>query len=60
MGWLWHVFGQVVARPYFGVIEDWPLARFFYLRDSGPIDDVMRFEYENHRKARAARLKLKN
>lgn len=51
--WFWIVNSLLV--DYFPAIEESAFGRFFYLKDTSHIPDVLRFEYDN---ARAARKKL--
>ncbi|CAG8475461.1 6812_t:CDS:2 [Ambispora leptoticha] len=46
---MWYFFIEHILRPrqLFKVIVDSPIAKFFYLRDSANIQDVVRFEYLN-------------
>lgn len=48
--WFWVV--NSVLRPYFPVIEESAFGRFFYLKDTSHIPNVLKFEYENARAAR--------
>lgn len=52
-GVAWHEFGQqVVRRRWFSAIEEWPLARMLYLRDSADVPNVFEYEYLQHRRLR--------
>lgn len=46
-----------ILVEYFPAIEESVIGRFFYIKDSSHIPNVLKFEYDN---ARAARKKLAN
>ncbi|CAH9078206.1 unnamed protein product [Cuscuta epithymum] len=48
--WFWVVNSQI--RRHFPAMEETALGRFFYIKDTSDIPDVLRFEYENARAAR--------
>lgn len=48
--WFWVV--NSVLRAYFPVIEESVFGRFFYVKDTSHIPNVLKFEYENARAAR--------
>lgn len=52
-GWFWIVNTMLVE--YFPAVEESAIGRFFYIKDSSHIPNVLKFEYDN---ARAARKKL--
>lgn len=51
---VWFAFGSVFLRKLYPSIVKHKLARFLLVRDSGPIDNVLYFEYEQHIKASSA------
>ena len=51
-GWVWHVMGDAVIRPQYSHIEHTAVASILLLRDSSHIPNVMRHEYELHRRYR--------
>lgn len=51
--WFWIVNNMLVN--YFPAIEENAICRFFYIKDSSHIPNVLKFEYDN---VRAARKKL--
>ncbi|XP_002967148.2 lipid phosphate phosphatase gamma [Selaginella moellendorffii] len=52
MGSLWYFVVYRLMVPLFPVIEETRIARAFYIKDSGHIQNVLKFEYENSRRAR--------
>lgn len=44
-GFLYFQVGDLLIRPVYSKIEEWKLSQFFLLKDSGPIDNVLRFEW---------------
>ena len=52
LGLVWFLIVNVVLVHTFPILEDLSICRYFYIRDSTHIPDVMRFEYENCRAAR--------
>ncbi|KAJ6837727.1 putative lipid phosphate phosphatase gamma, chloroplastic [Iris pallida] len=55
LGALWFLIVNNFLVSYFPLIEESAIGRFFYIKDSSHIDNVLKFEYDN---ARAARKKL--
>ncbi|XP_008793550.2 lipid phosphate phosphatase gamma isoform X2 [Phoenix dactylifera] len=53
VGWFWIV--NSMLMEYFPAIEESPVGRFLYIKDTSHIPNVLKFEYDN---ARAARKKL--
>ncbi|XP_022841814.1 lipid phosphate phosphatase gamma, partial [Olea europaea var. sylvestris] len=49
-GWFWVV--NYLLRGYFPTIEESAFGRFFYVKDTSHIPNVLKFEYENARAAR--------
>ncbi|EPS61783.1 hypothetical protein M569_13007 [Genlisea aurea] len=49
-GWFWVV--NNLLRRHFPAVEESPLGRFLYLKDTSHIPNVLKFEYENARAAR--------
>nr|CAD1841937.1 unnamed protein product [Ananas comosus var. bracteatus] len=54
-GALWYWIVNTVLVEYFPMIEESALGRYFYIKDTSHIQDVLKFEYDN---ARAARKKV--
>ncbi|MBA0733149.1 hypothetical protein Gogos_017188, partial [Gossypium gossypioides] len=48
--WFWVVNSMLFC--YFPLIEESPFGRFFYVKDTSHISDVLKFEYDNARAAR--------
>ncbi|KAB2035155.1 hypothetical protein E1A91_D04G134800v1, partial [Gossypium mustelinum] len=48
--WFWLVNSKLFC--YFPLIEESALGRFFYVKDTSHISDVLKFEYDNARAAR--------
>ncbi|XP_019191414.1 PREDICTED: lipid phosphate phosphatase gamma, chloroplastic [Ipomoea nil] len=48
--WFWVV--NSIIRRYFTAIEESAFGRFFYIKDTSDIPNVLKFEYENARAAR--------
>jgi membrane-associated phospholipid phosphatase len=46
-GVIWFIFSEAFLRPLFPYLESLPIAKYFYVRDTAEIGNVMRFEYEN-------------
>lgn len=49
-GWFWIV--NNVLSGFFPVIEESAFGRFFYVKDTSHLPNVLKFEYENARAAR--------
>jgi dolichyldiphosphatase len=49
---VWHALGNGCVRPLYRWAEDTKIAKLFLLRDSSDIPNVMRHEYELHRRHR--------
>lgn len=49
-GWFWVV--NYVLFPYFPAIEESAIGRYFYIKDTSHIHNVLKFEYDNARAAR--------
>ncbi|XP_044461838.1 lipid phosphate phosphatase gamma-like [Mangifera indica] len=49
-GWFWVV--DSLLSCYFPTIEESALGKYFYLKDTSHIPDVLKFEYDNSRAAR--------
>ncbi|OMO73481.1 Phosphatidic acid phosphatase type 2/haloperoxidase [Corchorus olitorius] len=50
LAWFWVVNSKIFG--YFPLIEESAFGRFFYVKDSSHISDVLKFEYDNARSAR--------
>lgn len=48
--WFWVVNSQI--KCHFPAMEESTFGRFFYLKDTSDIPNVLKFEYENARAAR--------
>eukprot|EP01132_Coremiostelium_polycephalum_P006812 gene6812-8451_t len=48
LGFIWFAIVEKIFKPYFfPLITEHPIGKYFYLRDSSDIDNLMEFEYEN-------------
>ncbi|VAI07162.1 unnamed protein product [Triticum turgidum subsp. durum] len=54
-GAIWYWFANTILAQYFPMIEESAIGRWFYIKDTSHIQDVLKFEYDN---ARAARKKV--
>ncbi|EMS55181.1 Dolichyldiphosphatase 1 [Triticum urartu] len=54
-GAIWYWFANTFLAQYFPMIEESAIGRWFYIKDTSHIQDVLKFEYDN---ARAARKKV--
>lgn len=52
LGSVWFLIVNVVLVHTFPVLEELPVCKFFYIKDSTHIPNVLRFEFENCRAAR--------
>ncbi|CAA7389452.1 unnamed protein product [Spirodela intermedia] len=52
LGILWYWVVNSLLIDYFPAIEESALGRFFYIKDTSHITDVLKFEYDNARAAR--------
>ena len=52
LGLVWFLIVNVVLVHTFPILEELPICRYFYVRDSTHIPNVMLFEYQNCRAAR--------
>ncbi|KAH7439335.1 hypothetical protein KP509_04G056700 [Ceratopteris richardii] len=52
LGSVWYLIVNVILVHTFPVLEELPICKFFYIKDSSHIPNVIRFEYENCRAAR--------
>ncbi|CAI9098064.1 OLC1v1034625C1 [Oldenlandia corymbosa var. corymbosa] len=52
LGGLWFYVVNSGLRSFFPIIEESPFGRFFYVKDTSHIPNVLKFEYENARAAR--------
>jgi dolichyldiphosphatase len=59
LGISWFLVVNVVLIHTFPILEELPICRYFYIRDSSHIPDVMCFEYQNSRAARKAEQEAK-
>ncbi|OMO73480.1 Phosphatidic acid phosphatase type 2/haloperoxidase [Corchorus olitorius] len=53
LGWAWFWVVNSKLFGYFPLIEESPFGRFFYVKDTSHISDVLKFEYDNARAARS-------
>ncbi|EAL70188.1 hypothetical protein ACTFIW_003942 [Dictyostelium discoideum] len=48
LGFIWYGVIEYIFRPYlFPIIINHPIGKYFYLRDSSEIEDLLNFEYTN-------------
>ncbi|EGC31532.1 hypothetical protein DICPUDRAFT_39776 [Dictyostelium purpureum] len=48
LGFIWYNVIEKIFRPYlFPIIINHPIGKYFYIRDSSEIDDLLKFEYDN-------------
>jgi len=50
IGGIWFFITEQLLSPLFPYLENLPIARYFYVRDTSEIGNLMRFEYENIQK----------
>ncbi|KAF3790303.1 Lipid phosphate phosphatase gamma [Nymphaea thermarum] len=59
LGGIWYWMVNSVLVQYFPAIEETAICRYFYIKDTTHIPEVLKFEYDNARAARKAAFKRK-